>query len=420
MESRLRNRAVNNVAMKKLSIENQPEIEGLYQAKSHISDKETGFEITSDFQRFNACNTVFSRIQWDTRIKTEKGIDYIKSLIGYPAKVRQVEGYHQKDFALRNASWVMANLMMERSLPYRRHDGFTDSIREYKPPNAERVKFNSEKQCSDEIKKVARLFGAGLVGITSVDERWHYTHRFNAMTNSEKAREDLSDLTSCIVVGISMPHDIVAAYPSALAGVAPGLGYSKESFLLQTLAQYIRNIGYNAVASLSDTAQAIPYAIQAGLGEYAKNGLVITKEYGPRVRFGMIFTDLPVLSDRPIKFGVKQFCEICNKCAEACPAKAIPFGGPSELGPNQSNIVGVRKWNVDGEKCFKVWASQGTECGICIRVCPYNKSNSRWTHRLYFTFFRWLASTSLRRIALVIDQFITPNNKKRAAVWWSA
>ena len=55
--------------------------------------------------------------------------------------------------------------------------------------------------------------------------------------------------------------------------------------------------------------------MQAGLGEYGCHGLVITKEFGPRVRFGKIFTDLPLSHDRPVKFGVKEFCDMCRRCA---------------------------------------------------------------------------------------------------------
>jgi epoxyqueuosine reductase QueG len=76
---------------------------------------------------------------------------------------------------------------------------------------------------------------------------------------------------------------------------------------------------------MNDTALAIPYAIKAGLGEYGRHGLVITPEFGPRVRFGKIFTDMPLAHDVPLRFGVTEFCEACNLCAKACPAAASKF-----------------------------------------------------------------------------------------------
>ncbi|GIS71288.1 MAG: hypothetical protein CM1200mP10_08650 [Candidatus Neomarinimicrobiota bacterium] len=99
---------------------------------------------------------------------------------------------------------------------------------------------------------------------------------------------------------------LLRTVPSALSGTATGVGYSRDVTTLLALAQYIRNLGYQAYASMNDTALSIPMAIQAGLGEYGRHGLLITKEFGPRVRIGKIFTDLPLAHDKPIQFGVKN------------------------------------------------------------------------------------------------------------------
>jgi epoxyqueuosine reductase QueG len=97
-----------------------------------------------------------------------------------------------------------------------------------------------------------------------------------------------------------MDRELVRSYPSALAGAATGREYSHEAAIVMQLAAYIRNLGYQAVASMNDTGLVIPMAVQAGLGEYARNQLVITPEFGPRLRFSKIFTDMP-LDDGPSK-----------------------------------------------------------------------------------------------------------------------
>ena len=74
-------------------------------------------------------------------------------------------------------------------------------------------------------------------------------------------------------------------YPSTLGGAATGREYSHEATIVMQVAAYIRNLGYQAIASMNDTGLVIPMAIQAGLGEYARNQLVITPEFGPRLRF---------------------------------------------------------------------------------------------------------------------------------------
>jgi reductive dehalogenase len=184
---------------------------------------------------------------------------------------------------------------------------------------------------------------------------------------------------------------------------------------LLTLAQYIRNLGYRAYATMNDTALTIPLALQAGLGEVGRHSLLITPEYGPRLRLGKIFTDVPLLHDKPRSYGIKQFCDVCERCASACPPKAIPFAKPSEKTYNRSNIIGINKWTTDAEKCFSFWANQNTDCSICIRVCPYNRDFSRWYHRLWFK----LASSPLRRFALWLDDRLMDRRRQNSRAWWN-
>ena len=124
--------------------------------------------------------------------------------------------------------------------------------------------------------------------------------------------------------------------------------------------------------------------------------------------------DMPLVYSEPVDFGVKKFCNICDRCAEACPPKALPFDSPSEKVYNQSNMVGVKKWNTDAEKCFKFWANQNSDCSICIRVCPFNRDYSRWYHRWWLK----LAGGSLRRIALWLDDTFVERGRTKSSVWW--
>lgn len=400
-------------------MELQPTQEGVYPKDKNNQVVEKLFDITDDFERFNQCNEMFCRSQWDTTVKSKKAIVWFKSLLTNNLNFKSTDGYTQKDFALRNAGWTFANLGMERTQSLGRRDGFLDDITAYLKPSDTKYEVKSAEAMSAEIKQVGKIFGADMVGITGTDLRWHYSHKYDADTRTEKPNELSDSLINCIVIGTSMPYEVIKTYPSALAGVAPGFGYSKDAFILQTLAQFIRNLGYEAVATLNDTAQAIPYAIQAGLAEYGRNGLAITKEFGPRVRFGKIFTNLPLQHDKAIKFGVKEFCDICRKCADACPAKAIPFGEPTDKIINKSNIIGIKKWTVDAEKCFNIWANQGTECGICIRVCPYNKSNKRFTDRLYYSVFKRIAFSPLKKFALWMDDILGFGKRENPSWWWN-
>jgi epoxyqueuosine reductase len=137
-----------------------------------------------------------------------------------------------------------------------------------------------------------------------------------------------------------MDYTAIRCSPTSPSSAATGLGYSKMAFIAGLLAHYIRGLGYKAIACGNDTACSIPIAIDAGLGELARNGLLITPTFGPRVRLAKVFTDLPLMPDKPIEFGVGDFCMMCEKCAKKCPSQSIRYGKPTDKPNNISNREG--------------------------------------------------------------------------------
>ena len=150
-------------------------------------------------------------------------------------------------------------------------------------------------------------------------------------------------------VGLSVEH-------GCESGGSVSNGYSRMAFTAACLAQFIRNMGYNAIPMGNDTGLSVPMAIDAGLGELSRIGIVITPKYGPRIRLAKVLTDMPLKPDRPISFGVTEFCEICGKCAENCPSGAIEPGERSYETPITGN-PGAYKWAVSGAKCVQYWAN---------------------------------------------------------------
>lgn len=372
------------------------------------------FDIRDTFERFHQKNDVFRRSWWDESIRSEKSALFYSTYREPLKTFRKADGFTQKDFALRNASWHVSDIFTELKEGQDRREGFSDEFSLYRDVAEHRQAVGTPPEAAAEIKFVARQFGADMVGITDFDERWLYTHKFSDMTQTEKAQEIPAGMTSTIVVAQSMDYDLIRTVPSALSGAATGLGYSHDAMVVLGIAQYIRNLGYQAVASMNDSALAIPLAIKAGLGEYGRNGLLITPDFGPRIRLGKIFTDMPLAHDKPISFGVKAFCDQCRRCADGCPVKAIAQGAPSLEVHNRSNIKGVVKWSVDGEKCFSYWVAQNSDCSICIRICPFNKDYSKWWHRLGIR----LAATPLRRLLLWLDVKLGYGQRLKPVDWW--
>jgi len=377
------------------------------------ADRAAGIEITPDFRRFSQRNDMFNRSRWDEAVRGAAAKEFFTS--HHQPKPRKGDGFRARDFALRNASWALANEFAERGFKEGQAEGFLDPVAPHRPPAKTKAEPESPEKTAAEIKKIAKIFGAHIVGITDYDERWVYASRFDMKTHGDRPNELPEGLTSVIVLGHGMDYALIRSMPSALASAAVGNGYSSETRTAVLVSQYIRNLGYEAVASMNDTALAIPYAIKAGLGEYGRNQMVITPEFGPRVRFSKIFTDLPLAHDRPRPFGVTQFCAICERCADACPPKAIPHGPPSDVVHNRSSHIGVKKWTADCEKCFGYWTKLKTDCAICMRVCPYNKDFSRWPMRLA----RRLAGTRARKFMLWLDDKLGYGKRVAPKDWWA-
>ncbi len=378
----------------------------------HASDAQAGIETTDAFEPFAQKNDIFTRAFWDSSVQT-KQTDAFFASYRMEAIPRRGDGFGQRDFALRNASWLISDIMTDRHAQDGRREGFQAPISSDTPVAPEKVNVDSPAEMSKEIKRISKFFKADLCGITAIDPRWHYSARVDVRDMSEVPNDLPEGITSVIVLGHEMDADLVATYPAALAGAATGRAYSQEAATVMQIAAYIRNLGYEAVPSMNDTALVIPYALKAGLGEYARNQLVISPEYGPRLRFSKIFTSLPLEHDTPRPLGVRAFCDICTKCAEACPVKALPFGAPEIGGANISALKGVRKWTSDAEKCFGFWAKLASDCAICMRVCPFNRDFSKWQNRLWLR----IALSPLRAVALWLDR--KRGGRKKPNDWWA-
>jgi len=379
-------------------------------------DEKTGFDIAEEFSRFDQRNEIYCRSEWDEKIKSENAAAFFSGHHMPNARARKADGFGQKDYALRNATWHVSNLLRDlRREKDDRKEGFFDTFTAQDEGWPQAYEFSSPEAATRILRKAAGSMGIGVLGVCEYDERWVYSARYSERTQKSKPVDIPEDLPYVIVIAEPMDIDLTATVPSALSGSATGMGYTHDTVVLLTLTQYIRNLGYRAVASMNDSALAIPLAVQAGLGEVGRHSLLITEEYGPRLRLGKIFTDMPLVIDQPKRFGVKEFCDVCQRCSSACPPKAISASEPLRVAHSISNLTGVKKWTTVAEKCFRFWAGQNSDCSICIRVCPYNRDFSKWYNRLW----RILAGTWLRHAMLQVDIFFYKRTRQSSARWWS-
>ncbi|WP_017754175.1 reductive dehalogenase [Calidifontibacillus oryziterrae] len=251
------------------------------------------------------------------------------------------------------------------------------------------------------IKKAAMKFGANAVGITELDRRWVYSHWYDdekkesfPLRFSDEMPEyenivsptKLDDGTRvipasmkyAIVVLVDMDNESLQYAPTMLARAASVKAYADLTNLTLNIAGFIKTLGYNAIPSINCTALSIPLAIDAGLGEMGRSGKLIHPELGAKTRIAKVITDLPLSCDQPQNYGIIEFCQSCKKCARQCPVGALSKGGPDNKAIDDSGADHYLRWVIDQKKCYKYWSECGTDCCVCIYVCPFNRGQ-RWT-----------------------------------------
>jgi len=272
-------------------------------------------------------------------------------------------GYSRVEFAKVMGAWAVYNYF-HKAFSWKKLTGANNVMNK---PILKKHPIVRSVDMSREVKEIAKMYGASLVGITRINHCWIYSHDRNG-----KPIEIPEEYKFAIVMAVRMDSAAIRTSPTFLACTETGLGYSRMAFCIGCMAEFIRSLGYKAIPMCNDTALSVPMAIDAGLGELGRNGLLITPEYGSCVRLCKVFTNLSLKIDKPIEFGVTEFCKKCKKCAEACEADAIQMEEEQSFKiACPSNNLGILRWAVNHDKCYKFWIENGGDCSNCIAACPF-------------------------------------------------
>ena len=172
---------------------------------------------------------------------------------------------------------------------------------------------------------------------------------------------------NAIVFTMQMDREKIKQAPSMPSFIEIFRTYLQLGVIVNEVAEFLRERGFNALAgpAVGGDVNYIPVAIDAGLGYSGKNGLLISKANGPRIRLAAVFTDienLPFSEENP-HLWVRDYCQSCNLCIEVCPADAIyqetkthADGGPIFI---------------DHTKCAMPF-SNDNGCSLCIKHCPFS------------------------------------------------
>jgi len=244
--------------------------------------------------------------------------------------------------------------------------------------NPDRTAVSDPVRMARNIKEVARFLGADVVGITHLDQAYVYSHRAKANASmGEKAGEPIHlPHRYAICMGFASDYYKFLSNNSRISDADYGLGNNHMIAPTFMLAAYIREMGYPARAHdyARGEVNPIPLAVNAGLGELGRHGMLIHEEYGSRIHLSVVTTDLPLAVDEPVDIGVTEVCKYCMKCARTCPSYSIPFGGKEVYN-------GVEKYRINVDTCYKyrlAGRGQWTNCVICVSSCCYNKPKAWW------------------------------------------
>jgi epoxyqueuosine reductase QueG len=219
-----------------------------------------------------------------------------------------------------------------------------------------------------------------LVGFAPV-ERWDHPLFEPWVPEEFRPRSIWPEARTVIVIGLPVSLPILET--------APSIWYHE---LYRTINTLLDQHGYRIATSL--TAQGYPSiwiprdgygsisvlkekpvtffshrhaAFLAGLGNFGINNVLLTPQFGPRVRFASLFTTAEIPGDPVIEHPL---CIRCMRCIHACPVKAI--GG--EMYPE-----GLTDKKACATRSEALSTRYISPCGLCIRICPVGKDRHAYS-----------------------------------------
>jgi len=219
------------------------------------------------------------------------------------------------------------------------------------------------------IKSLSYYLGSAMTGICEVPAYAWYSHNL-------KGERVEGYHKYAIVMLIDQGKDTFegASGNDWISGSQSMRAYMRGGEVAGLMASHLRNLGHAARPQTNVDSDVIhnPLLILAGLAEQSRIGESTLNPFiGPRFKSIILTTDMPLIPDQPIDFGLQEFCTNCYKCARECPCNAIPF-------KDKVMFNGYETWKPDSERCtrYRFTNMKGSACGRCVKVCPLNKDTT--------------------------------------------
>jgi ferredoxin len=214
------------------------------------------------------------------------------------------------------------------------------------------------------VKSLARKLGADKVGITTPEDFHLPAWTRSVVVLGQATLDEAWDYQLHVAYG---PVQLWSKWAyERLVGLAGRLALAlvQAGFRAEPLT-------YEDSLALIDLKVA---AVRAGLGVRGQNNLVVTREYGPRIRFGAVYTTAPLEPDAPLR---DYYCTNCTICWGACPDRAL---GPNGLDRSRCRAEfdptpEMARLQEREEK--RLSPAARLQCIRCITSCPIGKKAGR-------------------------------------------
>ena len=210
-----------------------------------------------------------------------------------------------------------------------------------------------------------------LVGVANV-EHWKNPPFLPWVPEEFYPQSIFPEARSVIVIGLPVSLPILETSPSiyyhdlyvTVNALLDQYTYRLANFLNERghSSLFVPRDGYSGIKSLLKNPVAFfshrHAALLAGLGTFGVNNTLLTPEFGPRVRFGSVFTSAEIPPD-PMQEN--ELCTKCMHCVAMCPVRALN---------NEKYPQGLTDKKACASHSAELNRRGISPCGICIKVCP--------------------------------------------------
>jgi len=282
--------------------------------------------------------------------------------------------------------------------------------------NVESKNYSNPAANAKALKSISYLLGAEITGICEIPRYAWYSNRKDGSEIPYKHKY-------AVVMLVDQGYETMegASGDDFISGAQSMRAYMRGAEIAGVMAEHLRENGFQARPQTNADSDVIhtSLVLWAGLGELSRIGEVVLNPFiGPRLKTVVMTTDMPLEVDKPIDFGLQNFCSGCLKCARECPCDAISWG-------DKVMFNGYEMWKPDVERCtrYRLTNPKGLACGRCMKTCPLNKVVT-WEGPLMTRMASWFGinvrfmKPVLVPIAVWLDDWLGHGIRNPLKKWW--